>query len=96
MNAFENTQINTNTREAYLKERAEWRENYRNLSEEIRQAKHKIKEAQRQYATGGSIVEVARSLIAYERLRGNATELLEARKQSKIQAAQNYLAARGV
>lgn len=84
---------NTNTlkrgftdKPTYLAWRTAWKENYRELAAEIREYK----------ATRKSTDAGLRSQAQYQcwRLRQEAAEMLEQRKQSKIEAQRQYIASR--
>jgi hypothetical protein len=72
----------------YLTWRAQWKTEYTQLSNNIRALKKGIKEAMRKRQYAG----VAQNQLRH--LREYATEMLELRKQSKILAQQQYLAAK--
>lgn len=73
-------------KEEYLAWRAEWRAQYAQLTQDIRE--HKLQRKDRDPAT--------RSSAQYYcwKCRKEATELLELRKKSKVEAQRQYLAAK--
>lgn len=75
-----------NNKEEYLAWRAEWRAQYAQLTQDIRE--HKLQRKDRDPATRSSAQYYCWSC------RKEATALLELRKKSKIEAQRQYLAAK--
>jgi hypothetical protein len=76
-----------NSKETYLAYRSEWKANYKNLSQEIRELRNEIKETQRAKGYTGSMQ------YTLFKLRAKATAMIEERKASKVEAQRQYLAA---
>lgn len=94
-----------NSRESYLNWTRAWKAEYKALSEQIRNLKQTRKQFIWEYRPKGTANhEVRKTIIgpnpnhnsnaSYEllKLKRKATELLELRKQAKLEAAQQYLA----
>lgn len=77
-------------RETYLAWRAEWRAQYKNISAQIRAKKLELKTAFR----SNDYVAAYKLQRQIPMLRDMATSMLETRKESKEQAAAQYLAAK--
>ncbi len=82
---MENT-LNFTTREEYVAWRAEWRANYKLVSQRIRTARNTIKNMQREDKWQGMWNQCAELV----RARRDANELLELRIASKIEAGKQY------
>jgi hypothetical protein len=92
--------------EEYKTWRTEWKQQYKQLSVDIRVAKQDLRQKQREhsiamYGSGGTATQrvaittamsaLWTSLGALGRLRTTACEALELRQQSKVKAAQLYI-----
>jgi len=77
-----------NSKETYLAYRSEWKANYKNLSQEIRETKLAIRDTQRAKGNAGWMQY---SLI---KDRAKATAMLEELKLAKAEAQRQYLAAK--
>ena len=79
--------IKFNSKETYLAYRSEWKANYKNLSQEIRELRNEIKETQRAKGYAGS--------MQYQllKLRAEAKAMLGDLELSKEIAQRQYLAA---
>lgn len=75
-------------KETYLAYRSEWKANYKELSQLIRETKHDIREAMRAKEYAGSMQY---SLL---KMRAQATAMLEELKLAKQEAQRQYLAAK--
>lgn len=80
--------INFNTKEEYLAWTAEWKAEYKQLSADIRAAKHAYKAAQRSDVYN----DIQNARIAMGRLKYKANEMITLRLQSKFEAQRQYLA----
>jgi len=80
--------ISFTNKNEYLAWRQQWKAEYKNLSKQIRLLKISINEGQRNRLYVGGLQNELRDL------RAEATQMLELRKQSKVVAQQQYLAAK--
>lgn len=85
------TTFSFNDRASYLAYRADWKADYRALSEEIRQTKRLIRNI---YAEGRRLPSGEQSDRSYLGLR--ATKMLEELKEAKIEAGRQRAACREV
>ena len=81
------TTFTFNSKETYLAYRSEWKAQYKELSQQIRETKADIKETQRHHEYAGTMQY---NLI---KLRERATFMIEQHKLSKQEAQRQYLAA---
>ena len=70
----------------YLAWRQQWKAEYKNLSNQIRLLKASIREGMRNRCYVGGLQNELRDL------RAEATQMIELRKQSKIEAQKQYVA----
>ena len=84
---MENT-LNFNTRETYIAWRAEWRTEYATTSQQIREARNTIKNAQRENKWAG----MWNHYSTLARSQRTARELLALREASKIEAGKQFAA----
>ena len=79
--------LNFTNRETYIAWRANWRTAYRELSTEIREGKHAIRQAFREN-NYDKAATLQRELLANRTL---ANRMMELRKEAKEMAAEQYL-----
>lgn len=77
-----------NSKETYLAYRSNWKAQYKNLSNEIRQTRADIREAQRNREYAGGMQYAAL------KLRKQATAMIEELKEAKAEAQRQYLASK--
>ncbi len=75
-------------RETYLAQRAEWKSQYRKVSEDIRAAKHLLKAAHRQSKNG--VVSMSFYYNLWD-AKSKARTMLELLKTAKEEAAKQYV-----
>lgn len=77
-----------NSKETYLAYRSNWKAQYKALSQQIRETRHDIREAQknRKYAGGMQYAAL--------KLRKQAAAMLEELKEAKLEAQRQYLASK--
>lgn len=77
-----------NSRESYLEYRADWKNRYLQISQNIRNARAGFKDAQRHLPYS----EILTSLLNYEQRKGDARLALEELSEAKFEAERQYMA----
>lgn len=78
------TTFTFNSKETYLAYRSKWKAQYKELSQQIRETKHDIKEAMRAKEYAG------RMQYSLLKMRAQATAMLEELKLAKLEAQRQY------